>query len=317
VPEQEPLDSKTLALHIGVLYDALQRHRRRTTIATLGMIATLVLAAVQVVMARGVSARVAAVELWSVETDKYLKETANELVATKTVSARQTQELTDQIASVRREKRDDPLPAIADRMKDTVALIVCQDASGDYTTGSGTIFTSNGLVLTNQHVLPEAAEEAALPCAIVYQPWKGDDGSAVFGLAYVSGDPARDLAVVRMVDQSGAALRPNQIQNLEAIEGVLCEDSEVSVARSLLILGYPNYSDEDVDPTLTSLKVTSGKISSLLSDGDVVTDAKLEHGNSGGAAFLDSGCFIGVPTAVLTGRVETLGVIRRVRAPEE
>jgi S1-C subfamily serine protease len=316
---EETPDNATLARHIGFVYERQQRNHRVAIRAGVILI-VLIIGATSVLFVRvsgiradmeSLTARLAAADVNFAKVQSELHETTNELVATKSQATREAKELATEIATVRRERHDDPLPAIAERMKDAVALIICQTETEEYTSGSGTIFTSNGLVLTNLHVLPETSD-ALLPCALVYQAWEGDGGSEVFGLEYVSSDDARDLAVVKIVDEEGMEVRENRTRSLESLQGIVCDDDDLAVARSLLILGYPNYGDGVPDPTLASLKVTAGKISSLLPDGDVITDAKLEHGNSGGAAFLDSGCFIGVPTAVLTGRVEALGVIRRI-----
>jgi S1-C subfamily serine protease len=206
------------------------------------------------------------------------------------------------------------LSAVAEKNRDAIGLIVCADANGTVvSTGSGTVFRSDGRVLTNYHVI--AANDAThqtgdeLPCAFVYQPWK--EQPQLFALRLAGLYPDTDLAVLQLAGEDGASIPSSSLRDLETIGVRSCTNDSLRIAEPLLIVGYPNYSLDSVDPTLLNLKVTTGVISSLLPSGDVVTDAKIEHGNSGGAAFSASGCFIGVPTAVLAGQVETLGVIRR------
>ncbi|MCG2690412.1 hypothetical protein L6252_04030 [Candidatus Parcubacteria bacterium] len=71
----------------------------------------------------------------------------------------------------------------------------------------------------------------------------------------------------------------------------------------IIILGYPAIGDE------YDVTVTRGIISGT-DDGYYITDAKIDHGNSGGAAILlKNNCLFGIPTAAVTGEIESLGRI--------
>lgn len=76
-----------------------------------------------------------------------------------------------------------------------------------------------------------------------------------------------------------------------------------SVGDELVILGYPSVGSKD------SITATEGIISGF--DGEYyVTSAKIERGNSGGAAIhVRNDCFLGIPTLVYVGRVESLARI--------
>lgn len=76
-----------------------------------------------------------------------------------------------------------------------------------------------------------------------------------------------------------------------------------SVGDQVVILGYPGIGSQ------TDITVTEGIISGY--DGSYfITSAKVEHGNSGGAAILvKDNCYLGIPTFVQTGTLESLARI--------
>lgn len=79
----------------------------------------------------------------------------------------------------------------------------------------------------------------------------------------------------------------------------ICKPEEVKLGKEIVVLGYPGIGGIGI----TALE---GIISSF-EHPYLVTTAKLEHGNSGGGAFLKTGCLIGMPTWVEVGRIEALG----------
>lgn len=83
-------------------------------------------------------------------------------------------------------------------------------------------------------------------------------------------------------------------------------DLQGKIGDSLVILGYPAIGSK------TDITATEGIISGI--DGDYfITSAKVEHGNSGGAAIsLRGNCFLGIPTWSDVGEAESLARILRV-----
>ena len=69
------------------------------------------------------------------------------------------------------------------------------------------------------------------------------------------------------------------------------------------IYGYPVTSGGN------NLTVTDGVISSFSDDGSILTSAKVDSGNSGGLAVDQNGCWLGIPSAVVSGNYQNLGVI--------
>jgi hypothetical protein len=80
------------------------------------------------------------------------------------------------------------------------------------------------------------------------------------------------------------------------------ENITPELGDEILILGYPGIGAD-------SLTVTEGIISGV-DYPYFTTSAKIDHGNSGGAAILvDSDCLLGIPTGSVVGEIESLGRI--------
>lgn len=83
----------------------------------------------------------------------------------------------------------------------------------------------------------------------------------------------------------------------------LCDSAKIG--DHLSVLGYPAIGGE-------TLTVTEGIISGFEFQGEtrfIKSSAKLDHGNSGGVAIMDSGCIVGIPTFVQRGQLESMGRI--------
>lgn len=93
-----------------------------------------------------------------------------------------------------------------------------------------------------------------------------------------------------------------EITNEGAVDYNLCS-GEVPKGSKIVILGYPIIGSQ------VGVTATEGIISGQ--DGFYyITSAKIDHGNSGGAAILiKDDCYLGIPTGAVLGEIESLGRI--------
>ncbi|HVT01116.1 MAG TPA: trypsin-like peptidase domain-containing protein [Patescibacteria group bacterium] len=184
---------------------------------------------------------------------------------------------------------------------ESVIDINCDNKQG----GSGTILTETGVVLTNNHVISGASI-----CYITLPDKSTGTIKAIYTaepLSVPNLSKQYDLAFLRITeaftDKDGKTWGSYPIDFPAFNFSNECNAYKPKLGESIKIYGYP------VTSGGYNLTVTDGIVSSFDDYGDILTSAKIDSGNSGGLAVNNNGCFIGVPSAVVSGEYQNLGVI--------
>ncbi|MEM9325518.1 MAG: trypsin-like peptidase domain-containing protein [Bacteroidota bacterium] len=143
--------------------------------------------------------------------------------------------------------------------------------------GSGVIFSRDGYIVTNNHVI-DGADVIRVTA-----------GKSIYDAQLIGTDPSSDLAVIK-------------IEGLDLPAIPLGSSSDVSVGEWVLAVGNPFNLTSTVTAGIVSAK---GRNINILRDrfpieSFIQTDAAINPGNSGGALVNKDGQLIGINTAILS-----------------
>lgn len=198
----------------------------------------------------------------------------------------------------------------------TVFIAMLQEQSGDryiMGSGSGTLISPDGLILTNAHVaspmsmgMSASDEPDALGIGLVE---RADQPPVPTYLAeVVAVDGRLDLAVIRIT----STLDGSRLGKLDLPYVPLGDSDGIRLGDGVNIFGFPGIGGD-------TITFTRGSVSGFSSEdviGDrawIKTDATIAGGNSGGLATNDLGELIGVPTRASSGTNEQVTDCRVVQ----
>ena len=170
----------------------------------------------------------------------------------------------------------------------SVVLIFGFNTKGEGSAGTGSIVSSKGLILTNNHVIQDSGSNSPYPKITVYFKPERVTGDTKNDLKYgvkarvVARDPKIDLALIK-VDRMPPSAQVISFGNSERAE----------IGSSVAAIGHPGGGG------LWTL--TTGTISSVRQEGSRAvfqTDTALNPGNSGGPLLDSNAHLIGVNTYV-------------------
>ena len=184
--------------------------------------------------------------------------------------------------------------AIVERVGPSVAAVRIAGSAGanegEGGSGSGFVFTSDGYLLTNSHVVRAGRPPTSARPALRYAVALGDGTESA--AEWVGDDPDTDLALLRIVNASRPTLAPVQLGR-----SALLKRGEIAIA-----IGNPLGFEHTVTAGIVSALGRSMRASTGRLIPDVIqTDAALNPGSSGGPLLNSRGEVVGVNTAIIRG----------------
>jgi S1-C subfamily serine protease len=196
--------------------------------------------------------------------------------------------------------------AITQNQISSEVQIVCTDGADNWFSGSGTIIDPKGIILTNRHVVEGAYGNI---CYIGFlesinqEPNFGSEQNPNLAeVKYITTDNSMDAAVLYLNNTNNLTLPYVNIWNSNS--------SNLKFGDKIEVIGYPGIGG-------STITYTSGDFSGFggQSDGTqnyIKTTAVLEHGNSGGSAYNQRGEFVGIPSMVVSGSLNSISYILSV-----
>lgn len=201
--------------------------------------------------------------------------------------------------------------AITQNQINAEVQIVCPDDYGNWYSGSGTIIDPKGIILTNKHIVTDEKGGIIKICIIGFTELINQEPN--FGTK-----ENLNLAEVKYyttIDDMDAAILylDNSSNKVYPYVDIWSSDSNIlKFGNKIEVVGFPSIGG-------STITYTSGDFSGFGSSSDgtqnyIKTTAPLEHGNSGGAAYNSNNQFIGIPTMVVAGTLNSLSYILSVNS---
>jgi serine protease Do len=178
-------------------------------------------------------------------------------------------------------------PAVVSIVTETVSYNWFWQAVPQTGAGSGIIISSDGYIVTNNHVI-EGAQKVTVTLS---------DGSA-FEATVVGTDAQTDLAVVKIDANNLSYLHflSNSLEQLSVLEPV------VAVGNALALPGGPTWTSGVISNLGRSIEEDTGVVLNDI----IQTDAAINAGNSGGPLLNTAGQVVGINVAIASN-AENIG----------
>jgi len=143
--------------------------------------------------------------------------------------------------------------------------------------GSGVIYTSDGYVVTNNHVIENTDE-----IEVIHE-------KRIYKAELIGADPSTDLAILKIEGEDLPNIRVGSSRNLEVGEWVLAVGNPFNLT-STVTAGIVSAKGRQINILKTNFPIESF----------IQTDAAINPGNSGGALVNTKGELVGINTAIIS-----------------
>ena len=178
-----------------------------------------------------------------------------------------------------------------------IAHVACSFGNNDVSVGSGFLSKNPGsqvIIATSEHIVINSSGPVARACQFTLP-----DHTSIYTIANIRASAVQDFAslVVKNPDQTLEELATR------ASSHAACNRSTTAIGNWIVVLGYP------VNGSPADITASTGIISGY--DGNYyVTNAKIEHGSSGGVAILrKDDCYLGIPSYAESGDFDSFARI--------
>lgn len=177
--------------------------------------------------------------------------------------------------------------------------------------GSGAIINSDGLVLTNHHVISkESTFDSGLEKEVAYQICVTHDSdkepNCGYTASFVASDKDKDLALLKIKSI-------DEIEDQDEFSYLDISYDSVNTDDEIKVLGYPGVGGDTI--TITGGTI-SGKETKYEMDW-LKTDADISFGSSGGAAVSENGELVGIPTQSHSSELVSTGYLLEISSVKD
>ncbi len=198
--------------------------------------------------------------------------------------------------------------AITQNQINAEVQIVCTDGIGNWFSGSGTIIDPAGVILTNKHVIEGAYKNTCIVGIIKSISQEPDFGtSGNYNLAevkYYTSTNEMDAAILYLDNPTNKSYPYVNIWDSNS--------DDLQFGEKIETIGFPSIGGGTV--TYTSGDFSGYGSANSGTKNYIKSTAPVEHGNSGGAAYNSKGQFIGIPTMVVVGSLNSISYILSVNS---